>query len=149
MHGDKIKPTLEKQGAELGDVVKATTYVTDIRGIGDNFRCRSEAFAGLPQPAGTLVGVTSLSADSSWPFPCGAIHHAITAAGDATISDADDLQLHPFSPTLLTSGRWLAKAAKALHLPIIVTTTARDGLSCQAKSVLLRTILRRHLFEYR
>ena len=58
---DKINRTLEKQGAGLGDVVKATTYVTDTRGIGDNFKCRKEVFVGLPQPAGTLVGVTSLS----------------------------------------------------------------------------------------
>ena len=58
---DKIKRTLEKQGTGLGDVAKATTYVTDTRGIVDNFKCRSEVFAGLPQPAGTLVGVTSLA----------------------------------------------------------------------------------------
>ena len=58
---DKINRTLEKQGAGLGDVVKATTYVTNVRAIGDNFKCRSEVFARLPQPAGTLVGVTSLA----------------------------------------------------------------------------------------
>ena len=42
-------------------MLPATTYVTDTRGIFDNFKCRSEVFAGLPQPAGTLVGVTSLA----------------------------------------------------------------------------------------
>jgi 2-iminobutanoate/2-iminopropanoate deaminase len=58
---DKIKRTLEKQGAGLGDVVKATTYRTETRGINEHFKCRSEVFAGLSQPAGTLVGVASLA----------------------------------------------------------------------------------------
>jgi 2-iminobutanoate/2-iminopropanoate deaminase len=60
---DKVRRTLEKQGASLADVAKATTYVTDMRAIFDALRCRSEVFAGLPQPAGTLVGVSSLA----WP----------------------------------------------------------------------------------
>lgn len=60
---DKIKRILEKQGASLSDVAKVTTYVTDTRAIFDGFKCRGEVFAGLPQPAGTLVGVTSLA----WP----------------------------------------------------------------------------------
>ena len=60
---DKIKRILEKQGASLSDVAKVTTYVTDTRAIFDGFKCRGEVFSGLPQPAGTLVGVTSLA----WP----------------------------------------------------------------------------------
>lgn len=60
---DKIKRILEKQGASLSDVAKVTTYVTDTRAIFEGFKCRGEVFAGLPQPAGTLVGVTSLA----WP----------------------------------------------------------------------------------
>ena len=60
---DKIKRTLEKQNASLTDIVKVTTYVTDMRSMPDVGKCRSEALSGLPLPAHTLVGVTSLA----WP----------------------------------------------------------------------------------
>jgi enamine deaminase RidA (YjgF/YER057c/UK114 family) len=60
---DKIKRILEKQGSSLSDVVKVTTYVTDIRYFGDVGKCRGEAFAGLPPPAGTFVAISQLA----WP----------------------------------------------------------------------------------
>jgi 2-iminobutanoate/2-iminopropanoate deaminase len=60
---DKIKRILENQGSSLSDVVKVTTYVTDIRYFGDVGKCRGEAFAGLPQPAGTFVAISQLA----WP----------------------------------------------------------------------------------
>ncbi len=60
---DKIKRTLEKQNASLADIVKVTTYVTDMRSMPDVGKCRAEVLGSLPQPAGTLVGVTALA----WP----------------------------------------------------------------------------------
>jgi 2-iminobutanoate/2-iminopropanoate deaminase len=60
---DKIKRTLEKQNASLADIVKVTTYVTDMRSMPDVGKCRSEVLSGLPLPAHTLVGVTALA----WP----------------------------------------------------------------------------------
>ncbi len=60
---DKIKRTLEKQNATLGDIVKVTTYVTDMRAQPDVGKCRAEALSGLPLPAHTLVGVSALA----WP----------------------------------------------------------------------------------
>lgn len=60
---DKVKRTLEKQNATLGDIVKVTTYVTDMRAQPLVGKCRAEALSGLPLPAHTLVGVSSLA----WP----------------------------------------------------------------------------------
>ena len=60
---DKIKRTLDKQNAALTDIVKVTTYVTDMRSRDDVGKCRSEVFGSLPLPAHTLVGVTALA----WP----------------------------------------------------------------------------------
>jgi len=60
---DKIKRLLEKQGGSLNDVVKVTTYVTDIRYFADAGKCRGEAFPGLPPPAGTFVAISQLA----WP----------------------------------------------------------------------------------
>ena len=60
---DKIKRTLEKQNASLADIVKVTTYVTDMRSQPDIGKCRTEALAGLPLPAHTLVGISALA----WP----------------------------------------------------------------------------------
>jgi len=59
---DKIKRLLEKQGAELSDVVKVVSYVTDMRYQSDYGKCRSEAF-GPTLPAHTLLNVTQLA----WP----------------------------------------------------------------------------------
>lgn len=60
---DKIKRALDKQGASLADVDKATTYLTDIRNLRDSIKCRSQVFGSTPQPAGTLVMVSQLA----WP----------------------------------------------------------------------------------
>jgi 2-iminobutanoate/2-iminopropanoate deaminase len=60
---DKIKRILQKQNATVGDIVKVTTYVTDIRYFADAGKCRAEAFAGAPQPAGTFVVISQLA----WP----------------------------------------------------------------------------------
>ncbi|MGE3334863.1 MAG: RidA family protein [Rhodospirillaceae bacterium] len=60
---DKVKRSLEKQNASLTDIVKVTTYVTDMRSQSDIGQCRSEVLAGLPLPAHTLVGVSALA----WP----------------------------------------------------------------------------------
>jgi 2-iminobutanoate/2-iminopropanoate deaminase len=60
---EKIKRSLEKQGATLNDVDKATTYITDIRYLQDSLKCRGQVFGSTPQPAGTLVNVTQLA----WP----------------------------------------------------------------------------------
>ena len=60
---DKVKRTLEKQNASLADIVKVTTYVTDMRAQPEVGKCRAEVLAGLELPAHTLVGVSSLA----WP----------------------------------------------------------------------------------
>ncbi|OAF06432.1 hypothetical protein AXW67_32195 [Bradyrhizobium neotropicale] len=60
---DKIKRILEKQGGTLNDVIKATTFVTDIRSFPEAGKCRGEVFAGSTQPAGTFVAVSQLA----WP----------------------------------------------------------------------------------
>jgi enamine deaminase RidA (YjgF/YER057c/UK114 family) len=58
---DKIKRMLEKQGSSLSDVVKATTYVTDVRDFAEHGKCRREVFTGVSQPAGTFVVVNNLA----------------------------------------------------------------------------------------
>lgn len=60
---DKIKRTLEKQNASLADIVKVTTYVTDMRSQSEVGKCRSEVFGTLALPVHTLVGITALA----WP----------------------------------------------------------------------------------
>ena len=58
---DKIKRHLALHGATLGDVVKQVTYVTDIRGLADFGKCRTEAHAGGPIPTNTLLNVVQLA----------------------------------------------------------------------------------------
>lgn len=58
---DKIRRILEKQGGSLNDIVKATTYVTDVRDFPEHGNCRKEVFAGLTQPAGTVLVVNQLA----------------------------------------------------------------------------------------
>ena len=60
---DKIKRLLEKQGATMGDIVKMTTYLTDMRNQPDYGKCRVEAFGNSPLPAHTLVNIRQLA----WP----------------------------------------------------------------------------------
>ena len=60
---DKIKRLLEKQGATMGDIVKMTTYLTDMRNQADYGKCRVEAFGNNALPAHTLVNISQLA----WP----------------------------------------------------------------------------------
>ncbi len=60
---DKIRKILTAQGATMADIVKVTTYVTDMRYGPDYARCFAEAMAGAVLPAHTLVNITQLA----WP----------------------------------------------------------------------------------
>jgi enamine deaminase RidA (YjgF/YER057c/UK114 family) len=61
----KIRKVLAKHGATLNDVVKQTTYVTDIRYYPACGETRREAygFPGKPLPAHTMLNVSQLA----WP----------------------------------------------------------------------------------
>ena len=59
----KLKKALERNGASLADVVKQTTYVTDVRFQRQAGERRSEAYSGLPLPAHTFLTVSQLA----WP----------------------------------------------------------------------------------
>jgi enamine deaminase RidA (YjgF/YER057c/UK114 family) len=60
---DKIKRLLAAHGATLADVVKQTTYVTDIRHQRDAGACRSEQYGDMPRPAHTFLNINQLA----WP----------------------------------------------------------------------------------
>jgi len=60
---DKIKRTLAKNGATLGDIVKMVTYMTDVRFQADYGRCRQETIGSTPMPAHTLLTISQLA----WP----------------------------------------------------------------------------------
>src|SRR6478735_9466741 len=55
---DKIKRTLEKNGAGLGDIVKMVTYMTDVRYQAEFGKCRQEVFGTRPMPAHTLLTIS-------------------------------------------------------------------------------------------
>lgn len=57
----KVKSALEANGATLSDIVKATSYVTDIRYREEMRTCRKETFEGLPLPPHTLLNVVQLA----------------------------------------------------------------------------------------
>ena len=57
---DKIKRLLEKHGATVENIDKVVTYMTDIRDFFEAGKCQTEAFAGVIQPAGTVVVVSAL-----------------------------------------------------------------------------------------
>ncbi len=57
----KLKKVLAAHNADLSDVVKQVTYVTDIRYFPDVSKCRSQAYAGLTLPAHTFLNVTQLA----------------------------------------------------------------------------------------
>jgi enamine deaminase RidA (YjgF/YER057c/UK114 family) len=59
----KIKKILAEHGATVNDIVKTTTYVTDIRHFPLLPKCRAEAIPGAEVNAGTLLNVTQLA----WP----------------------------------------------------------------------------------
>jgi 2-iminobutanoate/2-iminopropanoate deaminase len=58
---EKIKSDLAKQHATMNDVVKLTTYVTDVRSLGATNKCRSDAFGDAPLPTHTFVAVSQLA----------------------------------------------------------------------------------------
>ncbi len=55
-----LKVALDSEGASFRDVVKITTYVTDMTHRDDLQKVRSKYFSSEP-PASTLVGVTALA----------------------------------------------------------------------------------------
>ena len=57
----KIRKALEANGATLADIVKATTYVTDVRYRDEMRQCRQETFKGLPLPPHTFLNVVQLA----------------------------------------------------------------------------------------
>jgi 2-iminobutanoate/2-iminopropanoate deaminase len=59
----KIKKLLAEHGATVNDIVKTTTYVTDIRHFPLLPKCRAEAIPGAEVNAGTLLNVSQLA----WP----------------------------------------------------------------------------------
>lgn len=59
----KIKKLLAMHGATVNDIVKTTTYVTDIRHFTLLGKCRAEAIPGAALSAGTLLNVSQLA----WP----------------------------------------------------------------------------------
>ncbi|MGQ4273080.1 RidA family protein [Terrihabitans sp. B22-R8] len=58
---EKIKSALAANGATLSDIVKVTTYVTDIRFRDEMFKCRTQTFEGIPLPPHTLLNVVQLA----------------------------------------------------------------------------------------
>src|SRR6266404_9909016 len=57
---DKIKRLLGKHGANVENIDKIVTYMTDVRDFSEAGKCQTEAFAGAIQPAGTVVVVAAL-----------------------------------------------------------------------------------------
>lgn len=57
---EKIKQTLVKQGATINDIVKITTYVTDVRYLPEFRKCDAHA-EGNAEHADTLVEVNHLA----------------------------------------------------------------------------------------
>jgi 2-iminobutanoate/2-iminopropanoate deaminase len=57
---DKIKRLLEKHDATVENIDKVVTYMTDVRNFFEAGKCQTEAFAGVIQPAGTVVVVSAL-----------------------------------------------------------------------------------------
>src|SRR5882757_9490928 len=57
---DKIKRLLEKHGATVENIDKIVTYMTDVRDFAEAGKCQTEAFAGVIQPAATVVVVSAL-----------------------------------------------------------------------------------------
>ncbi len=59
----KIKKLLSAQGATMSDIVKITTYVTDMRYRPEYAKCRAEALGDAPIPTHTFINVSQLA----WP----------------------------------------------------------------------------------
>ena len=58
---DKIKRVLALHGGQLSDVVKITTYMTDLRHRLDMGKCIGASWGGVTFPAHTLIGVAALA----------------------------------------------------------------------------------------
>lgn len=59
---EKVGKLLKEHGATVSDIVKATSYVTDIRYRDEMRKCRTEVFAGgKPLPPHTLLNVVQLA----------------------------------------------------------------------------------------
>jgi 2-iminobutanoate/2-iminopropanoate deaminase len=58
---DKIKRVLALHGASLGDVVKITTYMTDMGNRLNMGKCLGQVWGNTTFPAHTLIGVTALA----------------------------------------------------------------------------------------
>lgn len=58
---DKIKRALATNGAQLSDVVKITTYITDLRYRLDMGKCTGGSWGGVQFPSHTLIGVAALA----------------------------------------------------------------------------------------
>ena len=61
MAWEKVAKLLQSQGASVSDIVKATSYVTDIRYRQEMRKCRTEVFTGKPLPPHTLLNVVQLA----------------------------------------------------------------------------------------
>jgi 2-iminobutanoate/2-iminopropanoate deaminase len=58
---EKIGKLLKEHGATVSDIVKATSYVTDIRYRDEMRKCRTGVFEGKPLPPHTLLNVVALA----------------------------------------------------------------------------------------
>jgi enamine deaminase RidA (YjgF/YER057c/UK114 family) len=59
---DKVRRLLARHGAGMGDIVKITAYLTDIRDRPISQKCRTGALSGAPAlPAHTLLVVSNLA----------------------------------------------------------------------------------------
>ena len=58
---DKIKRVLALHGGQLSDVVKITTYMTDLRYRLDMGKCIGASWGGVTFPVHTLIGVAALA----------------------------------------------------------------------------------------
>jgi len=58
---DKVKRVLAHHGATLADVVKVTTYITDLRHRLTLGKCVGETWGGVTFPTNTLIGVAALA----------------------------------------------------------------------------------------
>ena len=59
----QIEKLLQEAGATIGDVVKITTFVTDMSQYGKFSRVRKEVFGDGPYPASATVGVSEFVKD--------------------------------------------------------------------------------------
>ncbi len=57
----KVKKALEANGATVSDIVKATSYLTDVRYREEMRTCRKETFGDGPLPPHTFLNVVQLA----------------------------------------------------------------------------------------